>query len=233
MDANAKCCDFPDTAREEPGSYGRGKLVCMASRRWSEIATAVGRAFRAIGYFPADVAAIAKSDPALALAGERPLGGRIALHLEAPLYASFWAMALYRVAHFLHAVRLPLLPRLLSQVARLLTGIEIHPGARIGKGMFIDHGSGVVIGSTAIVGRDARLFHGVTLGGVDGRPGRRHPLLGDGVIVGCGAKVLGPVTIGDGAKVGANSVVLADVPPRATAVGAPARVLERKLERAG
>jgi serine O-acetyltransferase len=123
-----------------------------------------------------------------------------------------------------------LVPRFLSQLARFLTGIEIHPGARIGAGLFIDHGMGVVIGETAIVGDDVLLFHGVTLGGVDDRLGRRHPRLGDGVVVGAGAKILGPLDIGRGARIGAQAVVLADVPANATAVGIPARVIGVSLQ---
>jgi serine O-acetyltransferase len=175
------------------------------------------RALARVPFFLADVAAIWRKDPALR--GD-PL--RI---LEVPLYASFWAMLFYRLAHPLYWLGVPFVPRLLSQIGRFLTGIEIHPGAVIGWGLFIDHGMGVVIGETAIVGCDVLLFHGVTLGGVDARPGRRHPLLGDSVVVGAGAKILGAITIGSGAKVGAQSVVLSDVPPNATAVGIPARVL--------
>jgi len=173
------------------------------------------KAFREIAYLAADVRAIAR-DPAIRT---RALG-----FTEIVLYASFWALALYRLAHFLFALRLPFVPRLLSQAARLLTGIEIHPGARIGPGAFIDHGMGVVIGETAIVGSNVLIYHGVTLGGVDSRPCRRHPLVGDNVMIGAGAKVLGPVSIGDGARIGAGSVVLANVPPGATAVGIPARI---------
>jgi len=175
----------------------------------------VARAFRALTYFPRDALAIAR-DPALRA---KPLSW-----LEIPLYASFWALLFHRVAHALFRLRLPLVPRLLSQIARFFTGIEIHPGATIGPGLFIDHGMGTVIGETAIVGADVLLYHGVTLGGVDGRPGRRHPLLGDRVVVGAGAQVLGAIEIGDGATVGAQSVVLGDVPAGATAVGVPARI---------
>ncbi len=174
-------------------------------------------ALRRLPYFLSDAAAIWRRDPALR-------GGALKA-LEIILYASFWAMLFHRIAHALHALGLPFVPRLLSQVARFLTGIEIHPGAVIGRGLFIDHGMGVVIGETAIVGEDVLLYHGVTLGGVDDRPGRRHPRLGNGVLVGAGAKVLGPVTVGDGARIGAQSVVLASVPPGRTAVGAPARIV--------
>ncbi len=178
---------------------------------------AVARVFAGIPDFLADVRAIWRGDPAL---HDRPL--RV---LEVPLYASFWALLFYRLAHPLECLGLPLLPRLLSQLARLLTGIEIHPGAVIGRGLFIDHGMGVVIGQTAVVGRDVLLFHGVTLGGVDARPGRRHAMVGDRVLVGAGAKLLGPITVGSDARIGAQAVVLSDVPDGATAVGIPARVL--------
>lgn len=173
-------------------------------------------AFRRIGYFASDARAIG-TDPAIRA---KFLG-----FAEVILYASFWALALHRIAHFLSALGIPFVPRLVSQVARSLSGIEIHPGARLGPGLFIDHGMGVVIGETAIVGANVLIYHGVTLGGVDSRPCRRHPLVGDGVVIGAGAKVLGPVTIGDGAKIGAASVVLRDVPAGATAVGVPARIV--------
>jgi serine O-acetyltransferase len=178
-----------------------------------------------LSYFVSDVRAIWRRDPAL--------HGKPLAFLEVPLYASFWALLFHRPAHFLNALGLPFIPRLLSQIARMMTGIEIHPGAVIGRGLFIDHGSGVVIGETAIVGEDVLLFHGVTLGGVDSRPGRRHPAVGSRVLVGAGAKVLGAISIGDDAKIGAQAVVTRDVPPGATAVGIPARVLEsRAMERA-
>ncbi len=131
----------------------------------------------------------------------------------------------YRLAHRMWrepGLRLP--ARLLSQAVRAATGVEIHPGARIGRRLFIDHGMGVVIGETAEVGDDVVLFHGATLGGKAMRRGKRHPTLGDRVVVGAGAKVLGPVWIGDGAQVGANAVVIADVPPGSVAVGVPARI---------
>lgn len=176
----------------------------------------VATAFRRIAYFAFDVRAIA-GDPAIRA---KFLG-----FTEVILYASFWALAFHRIAHFLSALKVPFVPRLLSQVARFFTGIEIHPGARLGPGLFIDHGMGVVIGETAIVGANVLIYHGVTLGGVDSRPCRRHPLVGDNVVIGAGAKILGPVTIGDGAKIGAASVVLENVPEGATAVGVPARIV--------
>jgi serine O-acetyltransferase len=176
----------------------------------------VAVSFRRIAYFALDVRAIA---------GDSAIRAKFLGFTEVILYASFWALALHRMAHFLFALRIPFVPRLLSQVARFLTGIEIHPGARLGPGLFIDHGMGVVIGETAIVGANALIYHGVTLGGVDSRPCRRHPLVGDNVVIGAGAKILGPVTIGDGAKIGAASVVLANVPEGATAVGVPARIV--------
>jgi serine O-acetyltransferase len=123
-----------------------------------------------------------------------------------------------------HGLRIP--GRLLSQHARSMTGIEIHPGAQIGRRVFIDHGMGVVIGETAVVGDDVLLFHGVTLGGVSMSPGKRHPTIGDRVVIGAGAKVLGPLVIGSDARIGANAVVVKDVPECATAVGIPAAVRE-------
>lgn len=139
----------------------------------------------------------------------------------------------HRVAHHLWGRGHKLIARLFSQLMRALTGIEIHPGARIGRRFFIDHGMGVVIGQTAEVGEDCVLFHGVTLGGVSMRKGKRHPTLGNGVMVGAGAKVLGPIYIGDGAKIGANAVVVKDVPPATAAIGVPAKVSQPKPESKG
>jgi len=140
-------------------------------------------------------------------------------------YPGVHAVWTYRLAHRMWrnpALRLP--ARLLSQFVRALTGIEIHPGARLGRRLFIDHGMGVVIGETAEVGDDVVLFHGSTLGGKSMRHGKRHPTLGDGVVVGAGAKILGPVWIGHGAQIGANAVVIHDVPPDGIAVGVPAKI---------
>lgn len=120
--------------------------------------------------------------------------------------------------------------RFVSHIGRILTGIEIHPGARIGRRVFIDHGTGVVIGETAVVGDDVTLYQGVTLGGTSLHPGKRHPTLEDGVIVGSGAQILGPLTVGGGARIGANAVVLADVPPGVTMVGIPARMVMRRAK---
>lgn len=140
-------------------------------------------------------------------------------------YPGFHVLRFYQLAHALWQARLPLAARIISHFGKLLTGIEIHPGAQIGRRLFIDHGSGVVIGETAILGNDVTLYHGVTLGGTSLQGGKRHPTLGDGVIVGAGAKILGPITVGDGARIGANAVVLADVPTGVTMVGIPARVV--------
>src|SRR5512141_1752988 len=141
-------------------------------------------------------------------------------------YPGFHALQLHRISHTFWTWRLRWLARFMSHVARFLTGIEIHPGATIGRRVFIDHGMGVVIGETAEIGDDCTLYHGVTLGGTSWNKGKRHPTLGKGVVIGAGAKVLGPILMGDGAKIGSNAVVVRDVPPGATAVGIPARILE-------
>ena len=140
-------------------------------------------------------------------------------------YSGLHALIYHRVAHALWHAHLRLLARLLSQFARFLTGIEIHPAAQIGEGVFIDHGMGVVIGETAVVGNGCTLYQGVTLGGTGKTRGKRHPTLGENVVVGAGAKILGDITIGDGAAVGAGAVVLKSVPPEGTAVGVPAKVV--------
>jgi serine O-acetyltransferase len=144
-------------------------------------------------------------------------------------YPGFHARLFHRVAHRLWGWKLKWLARFISQLGRWVTGIEIHPGARIGRRLFIDHGMGVVIGETAEIGDDVTLYHGVTLGGTTWNRGKRHPTLDDGVVVGAGAKILGPIHIGKGAKVGSNAVVVKDVPSGCTAVGIPARVVEPGL----
>ena len=141
-------------------------------------------------------------------------------------YPGFHAMLFHRLAHWLWGVGLNWLARLTSHGSRWLTGIEIHPGATIRRRFFIDHGMGVVIGETAEIGDDCTLYHGVTLGGTSWNKGKRHPTLGKGVVVGAGAKILGPITVGDGARIGSNAVVVKDVPPGATANGIPARIIE-------
>lgn len=142
-------------------------------------------------------------------------------------YPGLHALWFHRFSHWLNNKRIPLIPRLISHLARLLTGIEIHPGAQIGKGVFIDHGMGVVIGETAIIGDYTLIYQGVTLGGTGKETGKRHPTLGSNVVVGAGAKVLGNLQIGDNVRIGAGSVVLRDVPSDCTVVGIPGRIVYR------
>ncbi len=144
------------------------------------------------------------------------------------LYPSVHALILHRLAHRLYKKNRFFIARLISQLNRALTGIEIHPGATIGKGILIDHGMGVVIGETAEVGDRVTIYHGTTLGGTGKDTGKRHPTVGSNVIIGAGAKLLGPIVIGDNAKIGANAVVLKDVPQGATVVGIPGRVVIKK-----
>ncbi len=140
-------------------------------------------------------------------------------------YPGFHARQLHRLAHSLHACGVPVLPRLVSHISRTLTGIEIHPGASIGEGLFIDHGMGVVIGETAEVGDNCHLYQGVTLGGTSNKKVKRHPTLGNGVTVGANASVIGAVKIGDNARIGAGSVVVTNVPANATVVGVPGHIV--------
>ena len=154
-------------------------------------------------------------------------------HLEIlTTYPGVHALIIHRFSHWLWKARLYWLGRVFSHIGRFLTGIEIHPGATIGHRVFIDHGMGVVIGETAIIGDDCTLYHGVTLGGTSWNKGKRHPTLEAGVVIGAGAKVLGPITIGKNAKIGSNAVVVKDVPENATAVGIPARILEEEKAKA-
>jgi len=147
------------------------------------------------------------------------------------LYSGLHAVIYYRIAHWLYMHKRYFLARWVSQHAKFKTGIEIHPGAKIGKGLFIDHGTGVVIGETTEIGDYCTLYQGVTLGGTGKDKGKRHPTLGNNVMVGAGAKILGPFKVGDNAKVGANALVLSEVPPNATAVGVPARIVKLNGER--
>ncbi len=140
-------------------------------------------------------------------------------------YPGFHAILIHRVAHWLHRHHVPVLPRYISHVGRFLTGIEIHPAAKIGKRFFVDHGMGVVVGETAEVGDNVLMYQGVTLGGTGKQGGKRHPTVGNDVIIGVGAKVLGAITIGNNAKIGAGAVVLRDVPDNCTATGVPAKVV--------
>ena len=167
-----------------------------------------------------DVAAVRERDPAARSDIEVML-----------LYSGVHAMLAYRVAHRLYVNKKFLSARAVSQLARFLTGIEIHPGAEIGKRLMIDHGSGVVIGETCVIGDDCTIYQGVTLGGTGKDTGKRHPTLGNNVMVGSGAKVLGPFRIGDGAKIAAGAVVLKEIPAGATAVGIPAKVVRRDGEK--
>ncbi|MBQ4137679.1 MAG: serine O-acetyltransferase [Clostridia bacterium] len=143
------------------------------------------------------------------------------------LYSGFHAILGYKISHWLYLRKCFFCARLISQLTRFFTGIEIHPGATIGKGLFIDHGSGVVIGETAVIGDNCTIYQGVTLGGTGKHTGKRHPTLGNNVMVGAGAKVLGPFTVGDNSKIAAGAVVLDAIPENSTAVGIPARVIKR------
>jgi serine O-acetyltransferase len=143
------------------------------------------------------------------------------------LYQGLHALVSYRIAHFLYKLHLFFLARLISQVSRFSTGIEIHPGARIGKSFFIDHGMGVVIGETSIIGDNVLLYQGVTLGGTGLVKGKRHPTIGNNVVIGTGAKVLGNIVVGDNSYIGANAVVIKDVPPNSTVIGVPGRITKQ------
>ena len=144
------------------------------------------------------------------------------------LYPGLHALVMYRITHRLWQWKIPIVPRWLSQVARFFTGVEIHPAAAIGKNFFIDHGMGVVVGETAIIGDNVLLYQGVTLGGTGKETGKRHPTIGNNVVIGTGAKVLGNIIIGDNSYIGANAVVIKDVPPNSTVVGIPGRITKQE-----
>ena len=167
--------------------------------------------------FREDIDSVFERDPAARSRWEIALG-----------YPGVHAIWWHRLAHRLWNWRLRLLARIVANIGRWLTGIEIHPAAKIGRRFFIDHGMGVVIGETAEIGDDCTLYHGVTLGGTQWEAGKRHPTLGNGVVVGAGAKVLGPITLGDGVRVGSNAVLLKDAPAGATLVGIPARIVGQR-----
>lgn len=174
--------------------------------------------FKTLKYIIEDYRAVFQRDPAA-----RGFWGYFEVLLT---YSGFHAIILHRIAHLLYKLRIPFIPRALSQFNRFLTGIEIHPAAKIGKGFFIDHGMGVVIGETTEIGDNVTLFQGVTLGGTGKQTGKRHPTLKNNIVVGAGAKVLGNIVIGNNVYIGANAVVLDDVPDDATVVGVPARVVK-------
>ncbi len=144
-------------------------------------------------------------------------------------YPGLHAILIYRMAHRIHDWGIPLIPRMLSYIARIFTGIEIHPAAKIGRRLFIDHGEGIVVGETAIIGDDVLMYQQVTLGGTGKNTGKRHPTVGNNVILGAGAKVLGNITIGNNVRIGAGSVVISDVPEHSTVVGIPGRIVQRAV----
>ena len=168
-----------------------------------------------MGYIKEQIKVIKKRDPA------------IESTIEVLLYPSFKALIYYKIAHYFYSKKRYLFARYISEKAKRKTGIEIHPGATIGKGLFIDHGTGVVIGETAIIGDNVTMFHGVTLGGTGKEKGKRHPTIGNNVFIGCGAKLLGNITIGDNVKIGANAVILKDVESNTTVVGVPGVIVKR------
>ena len=177
---------------------------------------------RAIAEIHGDIKAVQERDPAAT--------SRVEILTSYPGLHALW---IHRLAHRLQVAGVPIAPRWLSQLNRFLTGIEIHPGATIGQGLFIDHGAGVVIGETATIGDNVTIYQGVTLGGTGKQSGKRHPTVGDNVVFGAGAKVLGAIRVGDNAKVGAGSVVVADVPDDSTVVGNPGRPVLLEGRRVG
>ncbi len=190
------------------------EMIAKAKKQVRKMQKGAGRAIESVKY---DVRAVRDRDPAAKS------------DLEVLLfYSGMHALLAYRLSHFLHEKDLHLLARGVSQVARHFTGIEIHPAAKIGRGLVIDHGMGVVIGETAEIGDNCTIYQGVTLGGTGKDVGKRHPTLGDNVLVGAGAKVLGPFRIGSNSKIAANAVVLEEIPENCTAVGIPAKIVRRE-----
>ncbi len=168
-----------------------------------------------IGYIKNQIKIIKEKDPA------------VNSNLEVFLYPSFKALIWHNLASYLYRKKHFFLARYICEKTKRKTGIEIHPGAKIGKNLFIDHGTGVVIGETTIIGNNVMLYHGVTLGGTGKDKGKRHPTIKDGVLIGTGAKILGNITIGENSKIGANAVVLKDVPPNSTVVGIPGKIIKK------
>lgn len=172
-----------------------------------------------IGFLKEQIKTIQEKDPS------------IHSSLEAILTPGFKVLIYYKIAHYFYQKNHPIIARYMSEKAKKKTGIEIHPGASIGKRLFIDHGTGIVIGETAHIGNNVTLFHGVTLGGTGKEKGKRHPTIGNNVMIGCGAKILGNITIGDNSKIGANAIVLHSFPSNATIVGIPAKIVKLNNER--
>lgn len=172
-----------------------------------------------ISHFFEDIKYIRENDPS------------VKSTLSAILRPGLHAITMHRFANRLHEFKIPVIPEIISFAARLLTGIEIHPGAKIGRRVFIDHGMGTVIGETAVIGNDVMIFQGVTLGGTGKEIGKRHPTIGDNVLISAGTKILGNIKIGNNVKIGANSVVLKDLPDNATAVGIPAKIVKLNGEK--
>ena len=205
-----------NTEKKDETMNGKGASRCPVCRKIADSGKKVYSATaRCIKEIKDDVQAVKERDPAAKSTAEIVL-----------TYSGLHAVLAYRLSHQLYKKGRFTTARVVSQTARFFTGIEIHPGATIGKGLFIDHGSGVVIGETTEIGDNCTLYQGVTLGGTGKDTGKRHPTLGNNVLVGSGAKVLGPFTVGDNAKIAANAVVLKEVPPNSTAVGIPAKVVK-------
>jgi len=198
---------------------GAAVSAAAATYLWLTRRDEVGHTVEAI---KKDVAAIQERDPAAANMVE-----------ALTCYSGLHAIILHRIAHMLHQQGLPVAPRILSQVNRFITGIEIHPAASIGEGFFIDHGAGVVVGETTEIGDNVTIYQGVTLGGTGKETGKRHPTLRDNVTIGAGAKVLGSVTVGENAKIGAGSIVIHDVPGNSTVVGNPGRPVRERGRKVG
>ena len=172
------------------------------------------------GFIKTDIINTFKNDPSLNNKG-------ISGFLELLAYPGIWAIIIHRITHLLFEINIPVIPRVISQISRFLTGIEIHPGAKIGRGFFIDHGNGVVIGETAEIGENVTIFHQVTLGGKGGGTGKRHPTLGSNIMVGAGAKLIGNILIGDNVKIGAGSVIVKDIPAGSVVTGNPGLIIKQ------
>jgi serine O-acetyltransferase len=194
-------------------------IICNETEGKSNTYKQIKSAFRQIGFLHSDFKNAYRNDPAL--------HGKFFGFMELILYPGIWAIIFYRLAFFLFSLRLPFIPRFISQLSRFFTGIEIHPGAIIGRGFFIDHGHGVVIGETSEIGNNVLIYQQVTLGGTGLSSGKRHPTLGNNIFVGAGAKILGPITIGDNSMIGAGSIIVKDVPDSSVVVGNPGHVIKR------